>query len=277
MSGGGTRAERIEQAVDLAHEASAAGAQLIAFPELFSDTYFATEVREENVDRAESIPGPTTERLSTLAAELGAVIVGSLFERAIEGVYFNTAVVFERDGRLLGKARKTHIPDSPGYFEKFYFTPGDTGYPVFATSLLRLAVPTCWDQWFPEVARIVALKGADLIVYPTCHGLLPGHGERDVSESWQLVMRGHAVANSVYVAAVNRVGDEGDSHFFGRSFVADPTGRVAAEAGREGKEVLFATLSAETLRDTRLFMHCLRDRRPETYGPLLSISGEGED
>ena len=277
MSGGGTRAQRVEQAVSLAHEASAAGAQLIALPELFSDIYFATEVREENVDRAEPIPGPTSKRLAALAAELGAVIVGSLFEKAIDGVYFNTAVVFERDGRLLGKARKNHIPDSPGYFEKFYFTPGDTGYPVFATSLLRLAVPHLLGPVVSEVARIVALKGADLIVYPTCHGLLPGHGERDVSESWQLVMRGHAVANSVYVAAVNRVGDEDHSHYFGRSFVADPAGHVAAEAGREREEVLLTTLSAETLRDTRLFMHCLRDRRPETYGPLLTMSNEGED
>jgi N-carbamoylputrescine amidase len=274
MGAGGIKGERLENAASLAREARATGARLIAFPELFNDVYFATEILEKNVERAEPIPGPTTELLSSLAAELDAVIVGSIFEKAIEGVYFNTAVVFERDGRLLGKVRKMHIPDSPGYVEKFYFTPGDTGYPVFETSLLNLAVPTCWDQWFPEVARIVALKGADLIVYPTCHGSLPGHDQRDVSESWQVVMRGHAIANSLFVAAVNRVGHEGEAQYFGRSFVADPSGRVVAEAGCDQQEVLHATLSAEALRDTRLFMHCLRDRRPETYGPLLTLTGQ---
>ena len=178
------------------------------------------------------MPGPLCDRLAGLARELEAVVVGSLFERVRDGVCFNTAVVLERDGTLLGRSRKMHIPMDPGYLEKYYFTPGDTDYPVFRTSLLDVAVPTCWDQWFPEPARIYGLKGADLIVYPSAIGTLPGDPYDDAVDTWRVAMRGHAVCNALYVAAVNRVGDEDGMTFYGHTFVAQPDGQRDRRGGR---------------------------------------------
>lgn len=268
MSCGEDRAANLEKALRRAAEARAAGAELVCLQELFTGPYFPQTVDERYYSWAEPVPGPTSDRLASAAGDLGAVLVGSVFEYVQDGFFFNTALVFESDGTLLGTARKMHIPDGPGYHEKYYFTPGDTEYPVFRTSLGAIGVATCWDQWFPEVARILTLRGAELIVYPTAIGNEPQHPGYDNHGPWQTVMRGHAVANGVYVAAVNRVGAEDGLTFFGRSFVADPDGAVVADAGGD-EEILIARLERDRLRETRNQAQFLRDRRPETYGGLL--------
>ena len=275
MAMGDDREANVTKAFARAREARAAGAELIVFPELFSGVYFCKYPTAERFNAwAEPVPdGPLCTRLSALARELDAVVVGSVFEYVQDGFYFNTAVVFERDGTYLGRSRKMHIPEtSPGWHEKYYFSPGDTDYPVFHSSLIDLAVPTCWDQWYPEVARLAYLRGAHLIVYPTCIGDEPGHPEIDSSEPWQLVMRGHAVANCLYVAACNRVGFEDFQGYYGRSFVADPDGAKVAEAARDVETVLLAQLSREKLRSSRELAQYFRDRRPESYGGLLKRS-----
>lgn len=256
------------RAAALAAQARDAGASLVALQELFAGIYFPQYLESRFYDLAEPIPGPTYDFLSRLARELKVVLVGSLYERHMDGVYYNTAVVFHEDGRLAGKARKMHIPDGPQYCEKYYFTPGDTGYPVFETSFGRIAVPTCWDQWFPELARIYALEGAELILYPTAIGSEPEHPELSTADAWETVIRSHAIANGCFVAAVNRVGREDRMTFYGGSFVADPLGRILAKAG-DGEQVLVADLDRGAIRAARDLLQMLRDRRPETYGRLL--------
>lgn len=252
-----------------ARQAREQGCSLVALQELFSGIYFPQYLESRYYDLAEPIPGPTFDFLSRLAAELRVVLVGSLYERHMEGVYYNTALVFREDGSLAGKARKMHIPDGPQYTEKYYFTPGDTGYPVFDTSFGRLAVPTCWDQWFPELARIYALEGAELILYPTAIGSEPEHPELSTADAWETMIRSHAIANGCFVAAVNRVGREDGMSFFGGSFVADPLGRVIARGGAE-EQVVVADLLPGAIRAARDMLQMLRDRRPETYGRLLT-------
>jgi len=271
MAMGDDREANVERAFAMARAAREQGAELIVLPELFSGIYFCKyPAAQKYFAWAEPVPdGPLCSRLAELARELEAVVVGSIFERVQDGFQFNTAVVFERDGTYLGKSRKMHIPEDPGYQEKYYFAPGDSDYPVFHTSLIDLAAPTCWDQWYPEVARLAYLKGAELIVYPTCIGDQPNDADIDTSEPWQLVMRGHAVANCIYVAACNRVGVEDGQAFYGRSFVADPDGDKIAEAGRESEEVITATLSRAALRAAREASPFLRDRRVDSYGGLL--------
>ncbi len=276
MAMGSEREANVEKALALARRAREQGAELIVFPELFSGRFFCKEIEPRHAALAEPIPGPLCDRLAALARELDAVVVGSLFERVREGVFFNTAVVFERDGALLGRSRKMHIPMDPGYLEKYYFMPGDTDYPVFRTSLLDLAVPTCWDQWFPEPARLYGLKGAELIVYPSAIGTLPGDPYEDAVDTWRVAMRGHAVCNALYVAAVNRVGDEDGMPFYGHSFVAQPDGRVIAEAG-EDEEIVLARLDADRIARTRTLSLFYRDRRPETYGGILRQTLEDDD
>jgi N-carbamoylputrescine amidase len=260
------RAENLETAARLARSACEQGARIVALPELFATPYFCQRQDRAFLGLAEPVPGPTTKFLGTLAAELGAVILGSVFESVEVGFSYNTAVVLERDGTLLGRSRKMHIPQYPHYEEKFYFTPGDTDYPVFATSAGRIAVPTCWDQWYPEAARIACLKGAELIVYPTAIG----HSrvlDAEYRAAWQRVMQGHAVANALYVAAVNRVGTEGDLRFWGSSFLADPFGTIVAEGGEE-EEVVMGAVEPARITHMRELNHYFRDRRPESYGPL---------
>jgi N-carbamoylputrescine amidase len=272
MAMGDDREANADHAFALVRAAAAGGAELVVLPELFSGIYFCKYPTAQAYNAwAEPVPdGPLCRRLAALARELEIVLIGSVFEYVQDGFYFNTAVVFERDGTFLGKSRKMHLPEtSPGWHEKYYFSPGDTDYPVFHTSLIDLAVPTCWDQWYPEVARLAYLKGAHLIVYPTCIGDEPGHPEIDSSESWQIVMRGHAVANSIYVAACNRVGVEDGQGFYGLSFVSDPAGAKVAEARRDDEEILLATLSRTTLRAVRDSSQFLRDRRPDSYAGLL--------
>lgn len=279
---GADREANVATAFAMARQARQKGAAVICLQELFGGIYFPQRpCASEYFEWAEPIPGPTTERLGALARELGATLIGSLYELAMGGLFYNTAVVVGPDGALLGKSRKAHIPDGSGYFEKYYFTPGDSDYPVFAVAAgaeggeaFRAAVPTCWDQWFPEVARIVALKGADVIVYPTAIGseLDPALAGADTEEAWRTVMRGHAIANGVYVVAINRVGTEGEITFYGGSFVADPTGAVIARLDdRAG--ILLAELDPERLEFARRLSPFYRDRRPETYGTILTRGG----
>jgi N-carbamoylputrescine amidase len=261
------RAANFDKAVGMAWRAREAGAEIIALPELFAGRYFAQHESRDNFALAEPIPGPGTWALSALAKSLGAVLIGSLFERVQPGFAFNTAVVFERDGSLLGRSRKAHIPDFPCSYEKYYFAPGDDEYPVFHTSAGRIAVPSCWDQWFPEVARIAFLKGAEVVVYPSAIGVSPG-ADREWLGAWQTVMRGHAVANGLYVAAVNRVGREEEMEFWGHSFLADPRGDMVIDGG-DGERVVVGSMDPALMDEARTVNQFLRDRRPETYGPLL--------
>jgi N-carbamoylputrescine amidase len=258
-------------------EAAARGAQIICLQELFRSQYFC---REENADLfglAESIPGPSTEALGKLARELKVAIVASLFERRASGLYHNTAAILNADGEIAGLYRKMHIPDDPLYFEKFYFTPGDLGFRAFDTPFGRIGVLVCWDQWYPEGARITALAGADILFYPTAIGWHPSekaqYGAAQL-DAWRTIQRSHAIANGVYVAAVNRVGYEGDPEkgleFWGSSFVADPFGQVIAEASTDKEEILVVECDPRRAEEVRRNWPFLRDRRIDAYSPILS-------
>jgi len=257
-------------------EAAARGAQVVCLQELFRSQYFC---REENADLfalAESIPGPSTTALGKLARELKVVIVASLFERRASGLYHNTAAVLGPDGEIAGLYRKMHIPDDPLYFEKYYFTPGDLGFSSIATPYGRLGVLVCWDQWYPEGARIAALSGADLLVYPTAIGWHPSekaqYGAAQL-DAWRTIQRSHAIANGIYVAAVNRVGYEGPPdhglEFWGSSFVADPFGQVIAQASTDQEEILIAECDPRRMEEVRRNWPFLRDRRIDAYAPIL--------
>ncbi len=257
-------------------EAAERGARLVLLQELHTGVYFCQTEETARFDKAESIPGPTTETLGALAKELGVVIVASLFERRAAGLYHNTAVVLERDGTLAGRYRKMHIPDDPGYYEKFYFTPGDLGFTPIDTSVGRLGVLVCWDQWYPEAARLMALAGAELLLYPTAIGWDP-RDEREEQmrqrEAWITVQRGHAVANGLPVLACNRVGHEPDPaggsgiQFWGASFVAGPQGEFITQAG-ETAEVLVTELDLGRSEAVRRIWPFLRDRRIDAYPDL---------
>jgi N-carbamoylputrescine amidase len=256
-------------------EAAGRGAQIVCLQELFRSQYFCREENAALFDLAESIPGPSTESLGRLAGELGMVIVSSLFERRTAGVYHNTAAVIDADGSLLGIYRKMHIPDDPLYFEKFYFTPGDLGFRSFNTRYGRVAVLVCWDQWYPEAARLTALSGAQVLFYPTAIGWHPAEKEAHGAaqyDAWRTVQRAHAIANGIYVAAVNRVGFEGPPEhgleFWGGSFVADPFGQVIAESSHDREELLIADCDPRRIEEVRRNWPFLRDRRIDAYGPI---------
>ena len=238
------------RAVAKIREAAGQGAGIICLPELFASQYFCQEENHEYFELAETIPGPSSETLGKLAGELGVVIVASLFERRAAGLYHNTAIVIDADGTVLGKYRKMHIPDDPLYYEKFYFTPGDLGFRSWDTKKGKLGVCVCWDQWFPEAARLTALSGAQLLFYPTAIGWHPGekdeYGHAQHS-SWETIQRGHAIANGCYVAAVNRVGHEAPAggagiEFWGQSFVCDPSGTILAKAGVHDEEIVLVPI-----------------------------------
>jgi len=269
-------AENFAKAEKRIQEATKRGAQIVCLQELFRSQYFCREENAELFDLAEPIPGPSSEALGKLARKLGVVIVGSLFEQRTAGVYHNTAVVLDADGKLLGKYRKMHIPDDPLYYEKFYFTPGDLGFPNFDTRFGRIAVLVCWDQWYPEGARLASLGGANIIFYPTAIGWHPSekreHGAAQL-DAWRTIQRSHAIANGIFVAAVNRVGFEGTKEsgleFWGSSFVADPFGRILAEASTNKEEVLVVECDPRRVDDTRRNWPFLRDRRIDAYSPIL--------
>ncbi len=255
-------------------EAAAHGAQIICTQELFRSFYFCQSENHDHFQLAETIPGPATEALSAWAGKNEIVVIASLFERRAPGVFHNTAVVIDADGQLAGRYRKMHIPDDPLYYEKFYFTTGDLGFPVFQTRLGRLGVLVCWDQWFPEAARLSALAGAEILFYPTAIGWHPAEkpawGAKQL-QAWETIQRGHAIANGLYVAAVNRVGHEklaGDGiEFWGHSFVADPYGELIAEAGTN-EEILYAACDLEEVERARTHWPFLRDRRVSAYDGL---------
>ncbi|TCD48669.1 carbon-nitrogen hydrolase [Chlorobium sp. N1] len=264
--------ENLRKALSGIREAAAAGAKIICTQELFSSLYFCQTEEYEPFDLAEPVPGPTTAVLQELAGELGVVIVASLFERRARGLHHNTAAVIDADGRLLGRYRKMHIPDDPGFYEKFYFTPGDLGYQVFRTRYADIGVLICWDQWYPEAARLTALKGAEILFYPTAIGWAAGEESQEVRRSqlaaWKTIQQSHSVANGVFVAAANRVGREGDLEFWGNSFVTDPFGSMKSVAPAEGECVLLAECDLSQIGHYRSHWPFLRDRRIETYGEL---------
>lgn len=271
----------LDSQANLAHtagkirEAARQGAQIICTQELFRSQYFCREEDARLFDLAETIPGPTTTQLTALATELGIVIVASLFEKRAVGLYHNTAVVIDADGTLLGLYRKMHIPDDPLFFEKFYFTPGDLGFRAFDTRFGRIATLVCWDQWYPEAARLAALTGANIIFYPTAIGWHPaekaGFGDAQF-DAWRTIQRSHAIANGVYVAAVNRIGFEGPPdkglEFWGGSFVSDPFGRVVAHASHDQEEILIVDCDTRVMEEVRRGWPFLRDRRIDAYGDI---------
>jgi N-carbamoylputrescine amidase len=262
----------LAHAIERIEVAAKKGAQVICLQELFRSRYFCQSEDQRNFKLAEAIPGPSTATLGELARRKKIVIVASLFERRAAGIYHNTAVVLDADGSIAGKYRKMHIPDDPLYYEKFYFTPGDLGFPSFQTRYAKIAALVCWDQWFPEGARLAALSGAQIIFYPTAIGWIPNEPRavaQNQREAWQLIQRSHAVANGVYVAAANRVGREGKINFWGHSFVAGPLGEIVAQANDQREEILIAKCDLAKIEETRQSWPFLRDRRVDSYGSLL--------
>jgi N-carbamoylputrescine amidase len=266
--------DNLRRAIAGVRDAKAQGAQIVCLPELFRSQYFCQTEDHRHFDLAEPVPGPTTTALASVAAELGVVIIASLFERRAEGLYHNTAAIIDADGAYLGKYRKMHIPDDPQYYEKFYFTPGDLGFRAWDTTFGRIGVLVCWDQWYPEAARLTALAGAQILFYPTAIGWLPAekaeHGAHQQA-AWETIQRSHAIANGVYVCAVNRVGHEGEAggglEFWGGSFVSDPGGRILAKAGT-GEEVLVVRCDLSKVDASRTHWPFLRDRRIDAYADI---------
>ena len=261
----------------LVREAAGRGARLILIPELFEGLYFCTDQLAEHMNRARPLEGhPTIAHFAAIARELRVVLPVSFFERA-NNAAFNSVAMIDADGSVLGVYRKSHIPDGPGYSEKYYFNPGDTGFCVWDTAVGRVGLGICWDQWFPECARVLALRGAEIILYPTAIGSEPHDSTWDSSRHWQRVMQGHAGANLVPVVAANRFGvEKGQQHqltFYGTSFIAGPTGEIVTEAGRDDETVLTATFDLDAVAELRHSWGVFRDRRPELYRPLWSLDG----
>ncbi len=277
MRCGADPAGNLETALAQIRAAAKAGAQIVCLPELFLGPYFCQREDPREFDRAEPIPGPSSERLSQAARTEQVVVVASLFERRAPGLYHNTAVVFDADGSMLGLYRKMHIPEDPLYFEKYYFTPGDLGWKVFATRHARIGALVCWDQWYPEAARLTALRGAEVLVYPTAIGWHPAEkaefGDAQ-HQAWELMQRSHAVANGVYVAAINRVGHEGPPNggleFWGGSFVSDPFGRVLRRGDHSRDELILVECDRRKIEETRRNWPFLRDRRIDAYDGITA-------
>ncbi len=277
-------ATNLDKAADRVRDAAREGADVVCLPELFTAQYFCQREDIALFDLAEPIPGPSTARLSAVAKEENVVVIASLFERRAPGLYHNTAAILERDGSLAGTYRKMHIPDDPLYYEKFYFTPGDLGFRAFETSAGNIGTLVCWDQWYPEGARITALQGANVLFYPTAIGWHPAEkaefGDAQY-DAWQTIQRSHAIANGVYVGAVNRVGlENGDIRgnrvegagleFWGGSFIADPFGRIIAKAAHDREDILVGEINLRALEDQRRNWPFLRDRRIDAYQPIVN-------
>jgi len=265
------KAENLAKAIAKVKDAAKKGAQIVCLQELFTSLYFCDVEDHDNFQLAEAIPGPSTDELSKVAAELGVVIIASLFEKRAQGLYHNTTAVIDADGQYLGKYRKMHIPDDPGFYEKFYFTPGDLGYKVFKTKFATIGVLICWDQWYPEAARITALMGAEILFYPTAIGWATTQDEATNVEqynAWQTIQRSHAVANGVHVVSVNRVGEEAGVKFWGGSFVANPFGTVMYQASHDDEEVILQEIDLQKTDYYRTHWPFLRDRRIDSYQPI---------
>ncbi|HVC98237.1 MAG TPA: carbon-nitrogen hydrolase [Pirellulales bacterium] len=272
MSCAAAKSANVDKAVARIGEAAAAGAQIVCLQELFAGPYPCQSEDHARFADAEPIPGPTSEALAGAARRHGVAVVGSLFERRAAGLYHNTAVIFDADGRQTGLYRKMHIPDDPLYYEKFYFTPGDLGFLSCATRFGHVGVCVCWDQWYPEAARLTAMAGAEIIFYPTAIGWHPSEkAEYGASQhsAWETMMRSHAIANGVFVAAANRTGWEGNIEFWGASFVADPNGNVLARGSHEHEETLLVECNLDQIDVVRTHWPFLRDRRIDAYGDLV--------
>ena len=264
------------RAIDFIRDAAKSGAQIVCLPELFRSQYFCQMENHDNFSLAETIPGPSTDALTKLARELGIVIVASLFEKRSAGLYHNTAVIIDADGELLGKYRKMHIPDDPLYHEKFYFAPGDLGFLSWKTARGNLGVCVCWDQWYPEAARLTALRGAEIIFYPTAIGWHPKEKKefgKTQHSSWETIQRSHAIANGCYVAVPNRVGHEapagGDGiEFWGQSFVCGPDGEIIAKGSVDREEIVAAEIDWKRVNEYRTHWPFLRDRRVDAYSGI---------
>ncbi len=265
-------AQNLKKMISQVRLAASEGAQIVCSQELFTTPYFCQTENTKNFDLAEAIPGPTTEALSKVAKEKKVVIIASLFEKRGKGVYHNTAAVIDADGKYLGKYRKMHIPDDPAFYEKFYFVPGDLGFKTFQTRYAKIGVLICWDQWFPEAARLTALSGADILFYPTAIGWKPEEPKETAyyHSAWETVQRSHAIANGVFVASVNRVGKEGGLQFWGQSFISDPFGHVLYRASSAKEEMVLADCDLNLVEQTRREWPFLRDRRIDAYPPILS-------
>ncbi len=269
--------ENLDRAILRIEQAAGDGAEVICLPELFRTQYFCQREDPTLFELAEAIPGPTTEAIGTVARKLGVVIVAPIFERRAPGLYHNSAAVIDADGKMAGLYRKMHIPDDPAYFEKFFFTPGDLGFQAFHTRAGRIGALICWDQWYPEAARLTALRGANVLFYPTAIGWHPKEKEAlgaAQREAWRTVQRGHSIANGVYVAAINRVGHEKPSEtspgieFWGSSFLSDPFGVIVAEASSDREEILIGEISLERIEEVRRNWPFLRDRRIDAYAGI---------
>jgi N-carbamoylputrescine amidase len=267
----------LKKAISGINDAAKRGAQIVCLQELFRSQYFCQTEDIELFKLAETIPGPSTDALSKVARQKKVVVIASLFEKRAAGVYHNTAVVMDTSGKIVGKYRKMHIPDDPLYYEKFYFTPGDLGFQAHDTEHGKVGTLVCWDQWFPEAARLTALSGAQFLFYPTAIGWLPNEEEEmNVAQhsAWETIQRGHAIANGVYVVVVNRVGHESKLTFWGQSFVADPFGRIVAKASADQEEVLVVECDLSKIDETRQNWPFLRDRRIDAYDGLRFRYGE---
>ena len=266
--------ENLKKAILGIREAAAKGANIVCLQELFTSLYFCDVEDYENFTLAEAIPGATTDELSVVANETGVVIIASLFEKRAQGLYHNTTAVIDADGSYFGKYRKMHIPDDPAYFEKFYFTPGDLGYKVFETKFAKIGVLICWDQWYPEAARLTSLMGAEILFYPTAIGWATSQDEATNTEqynAWQTIQRSHAIANGVHVVSVNRVGFEQDGamKFWGGSFVSNPFGTLLAKGSHDDEEVIVTEIDLDKTDSYRTHWPFLRDRRIDSYGEIV--------
>jgi len=262
------KTKNIEKVVENIKDLAKRGANIICTQELFASLYFCDVEEYDNFLLAEQIPGPTTEILSKLAKQLNIVIIASMFEKQMAGLYYNTTIVIDADGTYLGKYRKMHIPDDPGYYEKFYFTPGDLGYKVFETKFAKIGVLICWDQWYPEASRLTAMKGAQIIFYPTAIGWATSQDEQTNKEqymAWQTIQRGHAIANGIHTVSINRVGQEGDMMFWGGSFVSNPFGTILYEASHTKEENQIIEVDLSQTDYYRVHWPFFRDRRIDSY------------
>lgn len=273
MSCTADKEQNIQKAIDRVKEAAAKGAQIVCLQELFTSLYFCDVEDYENFKLADPIPGPITDKFGKLAGELGVVIIASLFEKRAQGLYHNTTVVLDADGSYLGKYRKMHIPDDPAYYEKFYFTPGDVGYKIFKTKFATFGVLICWDQWYPEAARITALMGAEILFYPTAIGWATAQDAETNTEqynAWQTIQKSHAVANGIHVVTVNRVGLEqkGAMKFWGGSFIANPMGTLLYQASHDMEEIIIKEIDLSKTDTYRTHWPFMRDRRIDSYQPI---------
>jgi N-carbamoylputrescine amidase len=261
-------AQNVQRTIEKIYSAAEQGAQIVCLQELFNTRYIAQSVTPEGYDTAESADNDTLRKMAQIAAELNIVLIVPFYEKAGRGIYFNSAAVIDADGSLLGITRKNHIPDGPQYHEKYYFIPGNTGYPVYETKYGIIGVGICWDEWFPEVARILTLQGAEMLFYPSAIGSEPDNPELSTHCAWEKVISSHGITNGLFVAAVNRVGQENNMTFYGGSFVSDPLGTILKSLGEE-EGILIQEIDLSRIDFARNLLQFLRDRRTDTYGPLL--------